>query len=751
MAYDIGPRIGIEGEKAFRDAIRTINAQMKALSSEMKVVGTEFDRSDNSMDALRRRHEVLEKQVLKQREALDKLKEGLQASIDAHGADSKVTADWQRVVNEATAKLNTLEKELKDNAEAMKDAAKPTEQNAKNVKELGDNADEAGKKTLTLGDIIKANLISDAIIGGIKALGSAVKGIATSAIGSAKEAAAFADEILTLSTVTGIATDTLQELYYMEELIDVSLDTMTSSMNRQIRSMANAQRGTKEAVEAYEKLGINIYDANGALRDSNEVFWEVIDSLGSMENETERDAIAMQLMGRSARDLVPLMELGSEGIKQFQQEAREMGAVLSEETLEVLGDYDDALQRLDRSKKILTNTFGALFAPVLEDITNSLVKYTTQFSKAVQESEGNAGKIGEAIGQILSDIVNDIVKSIPDIIEASKNIVMSFAQGLMANMPEIIPAAIDMINTLINGILGMLPEIVNAALQIVVGLAQGIAQSLPALVPTIVDTILLIVDVIIENLPLLVEAAVAIIIGLTQGIMEALPLLLERLPELVEKLVDALIESAPLLIDAGIEVLAALIEGFLSDPLMIQKAAFQVVVALIEGIVKMHVSLAQKGAELGKKFIEGIKEIFPNLKTIGKQMIEGLMQGITDTMGWVKDKVKNVGKTITDGFKDIFGIRSPSKLFKEEIGQNLALGIGEGFSDTMKNVSKSMQKSIPTKFDTDVTVSRGSFGDYDTMKRAFVDALKELNLTVVVDETQFGRVVNRNVAREVFA
>ena len=174
-------------------------------------------------------------------------------------------------------------------------------------------------------------------------------------------------------------------------------------------------------------------------------------------------------------------------------------------------------------------------------------------------------------------------------------------------------------------------------------------------------------------------------------------------------------------------------------------------VALIEGIVKMHVSLAQKGAELGKKFIEGIKEIFPNLKTIGKQMIEGLMQGITDTMGWFKEKAKNVGKTIVDGFKDIFEIRSPSTLFEEEIGTNLALGIGEGFSNTMKNVSKSMQKSIPTKFDTDVTVSRSSFGDYNMLKNAFVDALKELNLTVVVDETQFGRVVNRNVAREVFA
>ena len=111
-------------------------------------------------------------------------------------------------------------------------------------------------------------------------------------------ASQYADDILTMSTVTGMSTESLQAYKYAAELVDTSMETLTGSMARNIRSMNSAREGTGAASQAYKALGISITDANGNLRDSETVYWETIDALGNVANETERDALAMQLFGK---------------------------------------------------------------------------------------------------------------------------------------------------------------------------------------------------------------------------------------------------------------------------------------------------------------------------------------------------------------------------------------------------------------------------------------------------------------------
>ena len=197
--------------------------------------------------------------------------------------------------------------------------------------------------------MLKANLTGEAIISGVKALGSAVKSIGDAAIDTVKSTAAYADEVLTMSTNTGVATDKLQEYMYMQELTDVSVDTLTSTMAKQIKSMGNAQKGTKDYTDAYSKLKVDAIDpVTGALRDSDTVYWELIDALGEMTNETERDMLSMQIFGKSAQELNSVIKIGSAGVAEFGQEAKDMGAVLDGDVLETLGEADDAFQRVDQ-------------------------------------------------------------------------------------------------------------------------------------------------------------------------------------------------------------------------------------------------------------------------------------------------------------------------------------------------------------------------------------------------------------------
>ena len=413
MAYDIGPRIGITGEAEFNNALKRINTTLKELGSEMQLVTSQFDGNQNSMDALRAKGEILTKQqeaqknalellntqYEKQRSRLSELAQELEKAKTEHGENStevlRATKEYgkqeetlsklQIAINKTQTRINKLDGEIQLNTKYLKEAEESTTQTATSIDEYGKSVKEASEETRVFGDVLKANLTSEAIIAGVKALGSAMKSIADYAV----SAAAYADDILTLSAITGLTTAELQEFKYMEELIDVSLDTMTSSMTRQIRAMQSAQLGLKAFVEAYDKLNIKIADSNGALRNHGDVYWEVIEALGRMSNETERDAIAMQLMGRSARDLIPLISLGREGIQEFADEAHRAGAVLSEETLSQLGAADDALQRLYKASDIAKRKFGIEMAPAVEQAATNITRRISDMDDTFARVAGN--------------------------------------------------------------------------------------------------------------------------------------------------------------------------------------------------------------------------------------------------------------------------------------------------------------------------------------------------------------------------
>ena len=196
-------------------------------------------------------------------------------------------------------------------------------------------------------------------------MGVAFAAIGAAAISGAKaltdmsvNAAAYADNMITASSVTGLSTESLQAYNYAADLVDVSMETMTKSMAKQVKSMASARDGSKAYAEAYKQLGVSVTDANGQLRDSETVYWECIDALGAIENETERDALAMQLFGKSAQELNPLIAQGSEGIAALTEEAKAMGAVMSEESLAKLGAFDDSIQRLSAGSEAAKNALG---------------------------------------------------------------------------------------------------------------------------------------------------------------------------------------------------------------------------------------------------------------------------------------------------------------------------------------------------------------------------------------------------------
>ena len=358
MSYQIGPKIGIEGENEYRQALRDINTGIKTLGTEMQAVTSAFYGQEKSIRSLTAENDVLERTIYSLEEKLNLQKKMLQEAANAYGEASEKTQAWQQKVNLTTAELNKAKVKLAENEKAMQG--------------LSEETDEAAKSTSVFSDVLKADLLSEAIKTGIKAVASGIREIGQALADTVKDSAEYADNILTLATNTGIAAETLQEYQYMAELTDTSLETITGSMAKLIRNMQNAKNGTGNAAAAFAAMGVSVTDANGELRDNEEVFTEVIDKLGKMSNETQRDAYAMDIFGKSAQDLNSLIAVGKDGIAAFAKEAHDMGYVLDEETLSSLGAVDDALVRLDNFMTMIKNTIGAALAPAVMDLADSL-------------------------------------------------------------------------------------------------------------------------------------------------------------------------------------------------------------------------------------------------------------------------------------------------------------------------------------------------------------------------------------------
>ena len=703
MPDDFGLKIGIEGEREFKAALKDINQQFKVLGSEMKLVESQFDKQDRSVSALTSRNEVLTRQIAEQKEKIELLGRALENSAESFGENDQRTKQWTVQLNNAQAQLNNMERELTDNEKAIdgvgdefKDAEKKADGFGDEVKEVANKADDASDRFRKLGDTLKT--IGRALAVGIVAIGTAAIAAGTALVGMTVEAAAYADEMLTQSSVTGISVEKLQAYSYAADLVDVSLETMTGSMAKNIKSMSNASQGSAKFADAYKELGVSVTNADGTLRDSETVYWEVIDALKGVSNETERDALAMQLFGKTAQDLNPLIAQGSEGIAALTEEAKRMGAVLSEESIEKLGQFDDSVQRLKQGALAAKRVMGTVLLPQLQTLADSGVSLLGQFTSGLVDAGGDFNKISQVIGDTVGGAVNALMQGLPQFIQVGMQIVNSIGSALIDNMdiivdgaktigisllnglidalPDITEGALDLVLALTRGILDSLPKLVEAAVIMIASLTKGIGDALPELIPAIVQAVILIVTTLLENIDLIIEAGMSILLGLIEGIINAIPVLIEAMPKLIVAIVKCLIENLPQILTAGVRVIGALVQGIVGSIPQLSSNMPRVVSSIVNGVSKAIASVVE----------------------IGKNIVQGLWQGIQSMGQWIQDKIGGLFRSVINGAKSVLGIHSPSTVFAG-IGENMGLGLGAGFTDAMRSVEEDMKRAIPTKFD----------------------------------------------------
>ena len=564
-----------------------------------------------------------------------------------------------------------------------------------------------------IGGVAKAGL--GVAAAGFAAVTTAAVATTGAIMDSVSAAADYGDTIDKMSQKMGLSTDAYQEWDFVMQHCGTSIEALKPSMKT--LAMA-AEKGS----DAFAQLGIS--EEQVATMSQEELFNATIAGLQGVTDETQRTALAAELLGRGATELGPLMNMTAEETEAMRQQVHDLGGVMSNDAVKAAAAYKDSLQNMQTAISGLKNKLAGDLLPSVTTVMDGL---TLLFSGG--DTDEAMEMIGEGIdqlcekleelipqvmeigGQILMKLAEAIIENLPTLIDTGMEILNMVIQGIIENLPKLLEAGMQIITGLVDATLQNLPMLIEVALQMIITLANGIVEQLPTLIPAIIEVVLQVVNTLIENLPLLIEGAIQLFLGIVTGLIQALPQIIAALPTLIDSIINALIDSIPLLIDCGVQLFLALIENLPAIIVAIVKAAPQIVKALVRGFLELAGQLKETGTKLMTKLKEGISSMLSNLvdaaKNIGKNIVDGIWNGISAGWDWLKEKVGGLAQSLFDGAKSALGIASPSKKFRY-LGEMCVAGFDEGIADLMSPLD--IGASINASMGTIAANTGGGFG-----------------------------------------
>lgn len=693
-------------EKALKDTNKEISTTQRELNEINKLL--KFDPKNTEL--LRQKQQLLGDQIKNTTTKLDALKQ----------AQAKLDEEIKKGGNVNQAEYRKLEREIATTENTLKGLKEQAKQTHPEIEKIAQGLKKAGE--------IAANVAKvgfQATVVGVTALAGACTTAVTAITKLAISAGQMADDLNTMATVTGLSTKQLQEFAYASDLIDVSVDTLAGSLKKLTSNMSNAKKGSGDVYDTFKALGVEFQNSDGTLRNSTEVFNETIKALGNVANETERDALAMKLFGKSATELNPLIEGGIDTLSRMADEANELGLILSQDALDGANAFNDQLDMLKSKGKGLFNVIGTEiateFTPAMEQVNSRVNEVIKSLTTALKN--GGFKGFTEEVTKQLGSLVTDLAKKLPDVVKFGVDIIATLVNSLKENASQIGEGVAEVITTLIDGLYEILPQIVELAITFINSFGKSLGENLPTILPTIVKGILAIADAIVSNLDLIIEAGVTIIEGLIKGILNALPELIKKVPEIIVKVVQALTEAIPMLLEALGEIWQAEIDFFLdpnnlemlvdtaitfiqtlsnslldSLPIIIDavvklvdtmcdklsdteqldkfiNTAIELMITLANAFIDNSGLLLEKAPEIISSLVSAFARLAPRLFETAITLLTHLGQGLIDNLGELTQPIQNTWEWIKDTMETAF-----SKVVN--VGANLVYGIWDGIRNT---------------------------------------------------------------------
>lgn len=726
MASSFGGAVKLTGESEYRKALRDITSNLREVSSELKLTNTQFASGDKTVKETKTAYTNMNNTVQQQKEKINTLRTALAEAEKQYGSNNEKVKNFKTQLNNAENQLIQME-----NA---------TNKSNKELKNMKSGFDDAGQGALKFGDLLKANVLGDFITSGLKTVAGAVKQLGSVFLTVGKEALdSYADYEQLVGGVetlfkgsSGIVENYANNAYktaglsandYMETVTSFSASLLQSLDGDTAKVAEVSNMAVTDMADNANKMGTDMSSIQNAYQGFAKQNYTMLDNLklgyGGTKSEMERLLSDAQKISGVKYDISNLNDV-YQAIHVVQGELGITGTTAKEASTTIQGSVS-AMKSAWQNMLTGIADDNADFDGLINNLVDSIVTAGENILPRVET-------IIDGVIELVMSTTEIIIDDLPQIIETGRGMISGLLQGIQEMLPELASSAFLIIQELVTSLLESLPQLLQMGIDLLTELINGISQTLPQLIPVMVEAVAGIAETLIDNIDTIVDAGINLIIGLADGLIAALPKLIERAPVIIDKLVTKLTD--PDMIGRIIQAAGRLIS--------------ELAIGLIQAIPKLLANIPQIINSIAKGLLNGIAD----LRDVGKNLLKGLWEGMSGIKDWLWDKVKGMLNGLTDKIKGFFGIHSPSTLFKNEIGENLALGLGEGFTDTMKNVSNDMQNSIPTEFDMNTTVIRTDVTSQLTLENitgAFVTAVKNLNAQVIIDKDVAGRFVITSV------
>ena len=478
MAADIGPKIGIDGEKEFRDALKSMGQQLKTLGTEMKAVTSAFDVDNDSQKKLAAQSDVLTRQLEIQEQRITEIKKALDYARANYAENSNEVQRWQQALNNATTDLNNTKKQLGDLENGVDD--------------VGDAMDDAGKKTTTFGDILKGSLASEAIINGVKAVASGIKAL----IGGAVEGYGEYEQL-----VGGVETSFDTSAKKVQDYANSAYKTAGLSANQYMETV------TSFSASLLQSMG---NDTDAAAEKANLAITDMSDNANKMGTDMQSIQNAYQGFAKQNYTMLDNLKLGYGGTKEEMQrlidDANALNAAqgnYTNYTIESYADIVDAIHTVQTEMGI-TGTTAKEASTTVEGSINSMKSAWANFVVGL-------GNDNADIADLSAQLIESVGTVAENVLPVIETVLTNIADTVKEQGPE-------MISKFVTYAIDKLPEVISLGLQMVLALVKGLAQNLPQLVQGALNMIDTIAGALYDALPDIIEVGKNIVKGLWEGI-----------------------------------------------------------------------------------------------------------------------------------------------------------------------------------------------------------------------------------------
>ena len=489
-----------------------------------------------------------------------------------------------------------------------------------------DKANESLQKTDT-----NANKLAETfgaagktVLGVGAAIGTAVVGAGTAMIGAANSAAETADEIDKMSQKIGLSAESFQEWSYIMDQNGMDIDKLQTGMKTLVTQMDKVQEGNSGAIETFEKLGVEVLNADGSLRSQQEVMQDTIFALAEMGDTAERAKLQTELFGKAGTEMSPMLNQGADAILDLQNRAHELGLVMSDEAVKAGVEYGDLSADLQKSFGMLKTNLGSALFPVL----NSVIEKLIDFMPTLQA-------IGEQLGPVASEFIEELIPPLADLAADLLPVILDSVSSIIPMLSDVVSSVIPVIIELFQQLLPVIVELVQTVLPV----ATELLSKLMPIVSTLLSFITPILSVVIQLLSPLLELVMAIL----SPLLDLLNVILVPLTEILTTILVPLIS----ILEAIIVPMTSMVNAILPYAVEILSALIPPMLDIINKCLTPLFAL--------------LVTIFDWLSTVGVEAwnwIEGFVSFITDAIGGRITKVfkdfQSMVSTVWEGLKSSF-------------------------------------------------------------------------------------------------